>query len=91
MFRLQQRLSDWPDCHLELRCDGCRGRVTTPSIKLMLRQAGDMTFDDLLPRLRCQHCKARPAPVYLCASPHRTFYGGPPPDWAVELIPPPRR
>ena len=90
MFRLQQRLSDWPDCHLELRCEGCRGRVTVPSVKLLLGQLGDVTFDDLVPRLRCQHCRNKPASIYLCASQHRTFLGGPRPDWAVELVPPPR-
>jgi len=29
-FRLDHRLSDWPDCHLELRCQPCRDRSTVP-------------------------------------------------------------
>ncbi len=64
--------------------------MSIPSIKMLRSQLGDVTFADLLPRLVCRHCRARPAPVYLCASPHRTFYGGPSPDWAIELVPPAR-
>jgi len=59
--------------------------VTVP-IKT-LRPCGNPTFAELLPRLRCQKCRGKPAPVYLCASPHRVFYGGPNPDWAIELMP----
>ena len=89
-FRLDHRLSDWPECHLELRCTPCGGRSTAPAVKFLARQLGNPTFAALLARLRCHHCGAKPAPVHLCASYQRTFSGGPPPDWAIELVPAPR-
>ena len=54
-----------------------------------LREHGDRTFGTVLAALRCSKCRGNPAPVYLVAGHHRTFDHGPPPDWAVELVPPP--
>jgi hypothetical protein len=82
-FRLGQRLSDWPDCRLELNC--CRGQSVLP-VRMMLRDHGDRTFAAVLAKLRCQKCHNPPAPVYLCAG-HREFTMGAPADWAIELVP----
>ena len=86
-FRLGQRLSDWPDCRLELNC--CRGQSVLP-VRMMLRDHGDRTFAAVLAKLRCQKCRKPPAPVYLCAG-HREFTMGAPADWAIELVPVPQR
>jgi hypothetical protein len=84
-FHPQHRLSDWPDCRLELHC--CGGTVLHP-VRLLLTKRGDLAFADILPRLRCARCGKKPAPVYLCAG-HRTHCSGGPPDWAIELVPEP--
>lgn len=57
----------------------------------MLLERGDRAFGAVLTALRCSVCKGKPAPVYLIAGHHRTFAYGPLPDWAVELVPPPRQ
>jgi hypothetical protein len=80
-FRRQQRLSDWPDCRLELHC--CRGQSVIP-VRLLIRDHGDRTFAQVLAKLRCKQCRKPPAPVYLCAG-HREHTTGAPPDWAIEL------
>lgn len=90
-FRPDHWLSDWPDCYLELSCHPCGGRVVIASVKLLAGGIGDRTFAEVLRRLRCERCGGKPAPVFLCASQHRTFHGGPEPDWAIELVPAPRR
>jgi hypothetical protein len=55
-----------------------------------MARKGDMTFENLLRRLRCKRCRAvKPAPVYLVAGHHRTARHGPEADWALELVPPP--
>ena len=87
-FHLSQRLSDWPRCALELHC-ACRGTVLLP-VRMVLER-GDRTFAAVLAALRCSKCGGRPVPVYLVTGFHRTFNHGPPPDWAVELVPPPRQ
>jgi hypothetical protein len=87
-FRPNHRLSDWPDCHLEMHCSGCNGRTVITPIKLLIAHHGNVQFADLLPKLRCSKCQNRPAPVFLCASPMRKGgHGGPKPDWALELVP----
>jgi hypothetical protein len=65
MLRIQHRLSDWPDCVVELQC--CGGSVGLP-VRLLIQRRGDITFEALLKRLRCKRCeKSNPAPVYLVA------------------------
>jgi len=59
------------------------------SVRLMLQERGDRPFKDVLAGLGCRQCGGRPAPVYLVAGLTRTFCFGPPPSWAVELVPPP--
>ena len=59
MFRIHQRLSDWPECSLELHFSAC-GRMSVPAVKLLAQRCNNVTFAELVPRLRCQHCKARP-------------------------------
>jgi hypothetical protein len=59
-------------------------------VRLLIQRQGDMTFENLLRRLRCKRCHAvKPAPVYLVAGHHRTARGGPDADWSIELAPPP--
>lgn len=82
-FRPQQRLMDWPDCSLEMRCPACN-TITLYPTKLLASRHGNRTFADVLGRMKCKRCAVAPAAVYLCAG-HRTRNGGPDPDWAVEL------
>ena len=42
-FRPAHRLSDWPDCCLELHC--CRGATVYP-VRLLIKNSGDRTFAD---------------------------------------------
>jgi len=87
-FRLDQKLSDWIDCHLELHCRACNGRSVVYPMRLVIKRHGNGLFSELLPKLRCSKCKGPPAPAYLCASPNRTGgHGGPAPDWAIQIIP----
>jgi hypothetical protein len=89
LFRKQQRLSDWPECVIELHCLHCRGGSVGYPVRLLIKRQGDMTFENLLRRLRCKRCgAAKPAPIYLVAGHRRTARGGPDPDWAIELAPP---
>lgn len=89
-FNLQQdRLSDWPDCTLEIRCAAGCLHTGHPSVKLLMMKYGNPYFRDVLPRLRCHNCRKAPAPVYLVAGHHRRFCFGGPPDWSLELIPEP--
>lgn len=86
-FRTAHRLSDWPDCVLEIRCP-CSERMIMLPVRMLL-QRGDRTFSAVLRALRCSRCRGGPAPVYLVNGHHRTFNHGPEPDWAVELVPVP--
>lgn len=81
-FLPTHRLSDWPECKLDIIC--CKGVVSLP-VKLMIQRHGDRTFEDALRRLRCGRCRGWPKRVYLCAG-HREFVGGAPADWAVEIM-----
>src|ERR1700722_2730019 len=82
-FRRQQRLSDWPDCRLELHC--CRGQSVFP-VRLLMRDHGDRTFAEVLAELRCRQCRKPPAPVYLCAGPREHTMGA---RRSIELVPTP--
>jgi hypothetical protein len=86
-FRLDHHLSDWPECRLELQC--CKGTMIFP-VRLLAQRHGNRTFAGVLARLRCDRCGGRPAPVYLCAG-HRQHNWGGAPDWAIELVPAPRK
>jgi hypothetical protein len=81
-FLPNHHLSDWPSCALEITC--CKGISVYP-VKLLIAKRGDLMFRDVLARLRCPACGAKPAPVYLCAG-HREYAGGTPADWAIELV-----
>ena len=87
-FWPSQQLSDWLECYVDAQCKPCNRRVAIFPMKLLISKYGNMQFSALLKKLRCQTCGQRPAPVYLCASPHRSGgHGGPEPDWAIEIIP----
>lgn len=85
-FRLTHRLSEWPECSLELRCP-CSPGMTMLPVRMLIVQRGDRPFSAILDRLRCLSCRGRPAPVYLVAGHSRTFINGPPAEWSLELIP----
>jgi hypothetical protein len=85
-FRLTHHLSDWPKCHIEAQCPGCKRSTTMPT-RLLMQRHGDMKVLEAVKRMRCQTCRVSPAPAYLCASHHRSFCYGPDPDWALELVP----
>jgi hypothetical protein len=87
-FRQAHYLSDWPDCHIEAQCPGCKRSTTVPT-RLLMQRHGDMLIMEAVKRFRCQKCRVNAAPVYLCASHHRSFCYGPDPDWALELVPEP--
>ncbi len=85
-FHLSQRLLDWPECRLEMRCGVCGSTVLFPT-KLLAQRHGNQTFSEVLGRMKCGRCCKPPVSVYLCAG-HRTRNGGPPADWAIELFGP---
>lgn len=82
-FRLSQRLLDWPNCRIEMRCGACGSTVLSPT-KLLAERHGNQTFAEVLGRIKCRRCGIPPESVFLCAG-NRTQHGGPPPDWAIEL------
>lgn len=88
-FRLDHTLSDWPQCCLEVRCP-CSSSMTLLPVHLLAEQRGNWPFRAVLAALRCSKCRGKPSPVYLVAGHHRTAFIGPLPDWALELVPPPR-
>src|SRR6476646_5011098 len=53
LFRKTHRLSDWPECVIELHCLDCRGGSVGYPVRLLMERRGDMTFENLLRRLRC--------------------------------------
>ena len=53
------------------------------------RGMGTKTFSETLGRVKCGRCGNPPESVYLCAG-NRTQHGGPPADWAIELLAPSR-
>ena len=87
-FLLTQRLLDWPQCRIEMNCGSCGSTVLVPT-KLLAERHGNRTFAEVLGRVKCGRCKTPPESVYLCAG-HRTQHGGPPADWAIELLEPSR-
>ena len=44
----------------------------------------------VIPSRRVPHCRGKPALVFLVAGYKRIFMHGAPPDWALELVSPPR-
>jgi hypothetical protein len=66
-----------------------RGGSVGYPVRVLIARKGDMTFENLLRRLRCKRCRAvKPAPVYLVAGHHRTRRGDPDADWSIALAPP---
>lgn len=88
VFRPSQRLLEWPNCRLEMRCGACGSTVLSPT-KLIAERHGNQTFTEVLGRMKCRNCGSHPESVYLCAG-HRTRNGGAAADWAIELVAPAR-
>jgi hypothetical protein len=42
LFRIQHRLSDWPDCVVEMQC--CGGSAGLP-VRFLMQRSGDITFE----------------------------------------------
>ena len=84
-FHLDHALSDWLGYTLELSCP-CSPRVTFMPVRL-LAERGNRPFRAVLKALRCSTCRGKPMPVHLIAGHSRTFTGGAPPNWALELVP----
>ncbi len=87
-YHPDHRLSDWPECSLEVHRP-CSERVALLPIRHLIEQRGDRTISAVLASLRCSSCNGMPGPVHLVAGQSRTFNHGPPPVWTLELIPPP--
>jgi hypothetical protein len=88
-FHASHTIADWPECHLDARCPGCAKTVVIP-LRMLRLDFGGARILDIVAKLRCHSCGVKPAPVHLCASPHRTFLGGPQADWAIELVAAPK-
>jgi hypothetical protein len=56
-------------------------------VRLLLDQWPRSPLASVIAGLRCKSCGGKPSPVYLVAGQQRTGFG-PPPNWAVELVPP---
>ncbi|WP_267426762.1 hypothetical protein [Methylobacterium sp. GC_Met_2] len=83
---LKARLNEVEDCWLDLRC-GC-GHGTKQPIKMMVRSLGPgHHLAEIVPRLTCKECGAKPATMHLCETAYRTITKGPPPGWSVQLHP----
>lgn len=86
-FKANDRLSDWPDCTVEAGCPRCGKRTVVP-VSLLRQRLGDRLVIAVAQRMRCDQCGVHAAPVFLCEGFHRQGgQGGPPPGWALELIP----
>jgi hypothetical protein len=44
-FRKQDRLSEWPECVIELHCQHCPGGLVGYPVRLLIKRQGDMTFE----------------------------------------------
>jgi len=86
-FSTSQKLSDWPECRLEVRCTCSEWSVLYP-VRMLIEQHGDQTFDDLLLKLRCSKCRRRSGSVHLIAGQARRVEPGRLPSWSVELTTP---
>ena len=69
---------------LALTC--CKGMTYVP-IKLLAGAAHPKArLRDVLPRLRCNTCRDRPAEVALIENPSALGQGGPPMGWVIRLV-----
>ena len=55
-------------------------------VELPWAESGDRKVRDVLSRLVRAACQAPPTQAWLVAGMHRSTFGGPEPDWAVELL-----
>ena len=71
------------DHWLKLRC--CGGGTTLLPLGLV-DAADNRTLADVVMRLRCRHCGARPATIVLVENPQTPSEAyGPPPTWELPL------
>ncbi|TXM96180.1 hypothetical protein FV242_33935 [Methylobacterium sp. WL64] len=83
---LKARLNELEGCWLDMTC-AC-GRGIKQPIKMLVRSLGPgHHLAEIVPRLTCKHCGAKPATVHLCETAIRVFNKGEPPGWSVQLHP----
>jgi|HubBroStandDraft_6_1064221.scaffolds.fasta_scaffold2012541_1 hypothetical protein len=80
---LETQLGELDGHWLEIYCGGCGARTFYPC-KLLAKERGTMPVADALPRLRCQHCKARPVRVLMTNNPARGLQYAD--VWRVSLV-----
>ena len=70
-----------------LRCEPPCTRLTHLPMKLVLAKCdGRLRLRDVIARLRCEHCRGRPAHAWLTDYPvDDSGYGGRVANWSVEL------
>jgi hypothetical protein len=80
------RLADLAGHWLAIHCGGCGRPVYYPCQLLAKKHGAGLRVADVLPRLRCEHCKARPSRVLMTNFPA----GGPQysDTWGVALLSP---
>jgi len=83
----QARLGELDRYHLEIAC-ACGHQGNKPVSAYARFHGGPMqTLGDLLARLECSRCKARPATVLLNECMLKHFAFGPPRGWSVQVWP----
>jgi hypothetical protein len=85
-FLLSHKLSTWPECFLEIRCERCEQRRLTIAVKGLMRWYGDRTFREIISRLRCKYCRRRPAVIHLQAFQKIVADGDPAVTWSLEIV-----
>lgn len=83
---LATRLKDLDGYWLEFRCS-C-GRAMTPAVHLLIgRFGGHWRLKDIVSRVSCQQCRAKPVAAYLNETHNRLHDHGAPPGWSVQILP----
>jgi hypothetical protein len=80
---LDAQLDELAGHWMEIHCGGCGARTFYPC-KLLAKERGTMRVSDAIPRLRCQHCKARPVSVLMTNNPARGLQY--PDVWRIPLF-----
>ncbi|MDP9151978.1 MAG: hypothetical protein M3O36_18805 [Myxococcota bacterium] len=78
---LSSQLSELTEYWLDIRCS-CGLSVYYPCRLMAKERGGALRLSDVLPRLRCRHCKARPERVLVTDDPS----GGSPVAVAWKLV-----
>src|SRR5665213_2482645 len=82
-FVINATLADLSGTWLEVQC--CHGTTYLPLRQLADSKPSTARLRDVLARLRCSRCRARPATLVLVENPAGTEQGGPPAGWRIRL------